>query len=939
MTDPVYQTFSYPLANRGVVARYVADRLPPGTYLDMTNLESRFEEALSSRYVISIQTYDPVNKKNLPLAGPTGPIINLGRMESLLGQTYNYAGTSGLSGTPESGDQALYRKVGDAPGGYTLLTIPSGLEVSGSRMSMVSYRPSLTSLPYIYFIDNNGLYKDNGTFTTLQQMGINPPRVLPTVTPSAGPQTGNIQSPALSGVVRGLGGQVSVSLTAPLPSNFKVGATVVIAGVTDNSFNGTFTITIINGPGIFSYVQPGLPGAVSGNGTATAQGSLTTGAGLPYDWRYTFYNDTIGLESGPSIAAVAGATLTNQNATIGITASSDPQVTHWNLYRRGGTLSAGWFFVARIPISQLTYLDNNPDSAIANDLLVVDADPPVTTNLSQPWNAILDNPLLGPGVVTMSLNTPLSPLAIPIPGQLLTIGSTSSGLSEQVRVISSSFNKLTGLWTFVADIQYAHSNGDPVSASTQPNTPMNLAAIANDVLWMAGDPNNPNILYYSLRFQPETFPVENFIEVGSPSDPIMALVNYNGTLYVFTRKKVYYVVGAGTVSPEAIPLPARHGLAFNFAWTLTPGGIAYMSQDGIYELRGGVDVYLSEQVEWIFQGRSNGPLAPIFPPDAIPANSYQLTTDEPIMAYHNHEIFVAYTAGTSANKLRRRLIYHDIYKRWRPDSVQAEAMLLQGDLGTLLISILDDSANVYLDRQNGGQDFYGYDNSQNQILKAVNWTLQTPQLDQSENDPSLSKRFKVYNEFTLDFDSQSGVVTPTLLFDSGKSSLGVVPATMSTTGRAQVQGDINLGLGRSSQNCGLLITGSTAVNPTTLYKVHIRATPEAEYRRSFDTYWTKWGTDEFKFAKQGWWEWTCADPAGITVNVYLEGSPLPTFTFTLPQALTRTTKRVRMPVMTSRLWRVTGITSAGDFQIYNESHLEVKTITSEKGYAKQKLAL
>src|SRR6185437_13936693 len=147
MSDLAYKTNSWSYQNGGLVARYVGDEAPEGTYFDLTNLESRFEGALSTRWGLSILSYNPVTQRNAPVN--SGPIHTLFRMEGVNGQVYWYACSD-----------TLYRKTGDGPGAFQTIGADP---ISGQRLSAFSYRPSLAAVPYAYFADNQFYWRDNGT--------------------------------------------------------------------------------------------------------------------------------------------------------------------------------------------------------------------------------------------------------------------------------------------------------------------------------------------------------------------------------------------------------------------------------------------------------------------------------------------------------------------------------------------------------------------------------------------------------------------------------------------------------------------------------------------------------------------------------------------------------------------------------------------------------
>lgn len=70
-----------------------------------------------------------------------------------------------------------------------------------------------------------------------------------------------------------------VTVTTSLSHTFKVGQSVVIANVTNNSFNGTFTITSVPSPTTFTYAQPNT-NATSSGGTVTHLGTPTANQGV-----------------------------------------------------------------------------------------------------------------------------------------------------------------------------------------------------------------------------------------------------------------------------------------------------------------------------------------------------------------------------------------------------------------------------------------------------------------------------------------------------------------------------------------------------------------------------------------------------------------------------------------------------------------------------------
>ncbi len=635
-----------------------------------------------------------------------------------------------------------------------------------------------------------------------------------------------------------------------------------------------------------------------------ADDGLDVFAGSPYDYRYTYYNINTGAESSPSRTIIEDNFVKPRRQPVKTTwtPSTDGQVTHVRTYRRGGLLPSNYLLVAEKPNSDGSVVDDKPDRLIAlAKILELDNDPPVTSTLQTPVDTTLGTVVTAGSTQTV---TPASMTDI-FPNQRVVI---DDGKDEEVVVVQST----TGT-TFDAFFQNAHGATTRVQATTRIGKPMHLAAIGFDRAWLAGDPDNPHYLYYSKKFRPETFAPQNFIEIGTPKDPIMAVVDFRGQIFVFTLARIYRVLSPGSVVPVAFPTSSRHGLFASFGWILAEGEIWYVGYDGIYRFAGGNSTYMSEPIEWLFSEQALGPVVPM---DLAKIG-------DTVMAYDKNEVFIAYT---DTGSVRRRVMWHTVYGRWRNDSLNAESLLFEDDSFKLILGKAD--GNIFRDRSNNAHDNVGFAASIG-LVEVIAIDLRAPSLDHG-----LPKNEKIYNELTLDINAGGNTLTVDLLFDNGNTVVNV--GTVATSSRQQVQFNINAGKGQKSRDVSLRLTGNVQTNPMAIYEAHIRAWVEAELRRSWDTYWSKYGTDMFKLLKQAWFEYSSS--ADINVDVFVEGKSTAEFSFTLPNSNgLRAALRVRFPATKAKLFRWIG-TSAQDFQFYEETHAEVKLSTTDKGYVQVKLA-
>jgi len=91
--------------------------------------------------------------------------------------------------------------------------------------------------------------------------------------------------------------------------------------------------------------------------------SPTTGITATVQYAYTYYNVNDGTESEPS-ALSTELVLTDETANVDVIASADPQVTHIELYRIGGTFLV-LNKVAELSNTTQTYTDSAPESSLA----------------------------------------------------------------------------------------------------------------------------------------------------------------------------------------------------------------------------------------------------------------------------------------------------------------------------------------------------------------------------------------------------------------------------------------------------------------------------------------------------------------------------------------------------------------------------------------------
>jgi YVTN family beta-propeller protein len=148
----------------------------------------------------------------------------------------------------------------------------------------------------------SGIAGGNANFGTISVDGL--------YTAPASPPTSNAATIATSkGAVRASG---VVTITTTAPHGFSVGQSVIIAGVSDTSFNGTFTIASVPSSSTFTYSQTGLPDLPSGSGGGTAT-SISNAVTIK---AVSVVDISKSAEVGASIIKAVDPTLTSISPTV-----------------------------------------------------------------------------------------------------------------------------------------------------------------------------------------------------------------------------------------------------------------------------------------------------------------------------------------------------------------------------------------------------------------------------------------------------------------------------------------------------------------------------------------------------------------------------------------------------------------------------------------------
>lgn len=495
-----------------------------------------------------------------------------------------------------------------------------------------------------------------------------------------------------------------------------------------------------------------------GGGYGPDAGEVTA---VPYVYRYRVRNPTTNVPSNFSPAARLAVTPYRQSVTVSPPQYAAPTGTSLaatdlvlDIERFGGEI-ADWHYAGTIAnVAAPVFTDTYPDNVVGGN--------PVQINDNyQPW-PVLGLPVTGTtGIVS---------------GTTLDDSGTDFNLSwaPGTRILVNSQPYTIYRVISTARLETVENMGAQTSVTWRIDEPTILAQ-PMPCLWewdgtffACGDLINPGRLYYS-KPNSETTRDRNYIDITSPSEPLMNGVQFNIRSYVFSSDNFIQLLTTG--NPEAPYryefIPNGKGLFSRWAVTRNPKApyIAFQARDGIYTTIGGAPESITDD-----------DLFPLFPNEGNLGNAtngvsapYITSTSAAKLRLEHYDSYLYYDYVDSTGNAYFTLVWSDAIKGWFWDVYTPNIVFHYGEEGAGVHSLLCGAANTHL-YQYAGIDDAG---------TMFSFEFTTPSRDQA--DP---RRNKLYGDIMLDVDTDSLNAVSTPYFNNNATS--ATPTTVNNSTRTQV---------------------------------------------------------------------------------------------------------------------------------------------------------
>lgn len=546
--------------------------------------------------------------------------------------------------------------------------------------------------------------------------------------------------------------------------------------------------------------------------------------GTPYCYLVRGRDTTTGARStgGPAIRPGGGISPHRQSVTVSFAnmpTATDPSwagVNTIDVYRFGGSLN-DWRFmgtVANDPTvsNTLSFTDIYPDDwAFTQPLLEQDQDKPFPVQ-DKPRSGTCN--VSGTTVTWVSGDTFNTSWAI---GTVIQIGVGTSAVTYTTHNRPTTTTKL----------EIEQNGGSQAAVPFTITSPIILGQPL-PCLWgpiegftlACGDPLNPGRLYWMNGNNPDASAQGNWLDITSPSEPLMNGCMWDGRAFVWSTERMFaiyptfegafiatgqgQVVGGGAINPllavpfRALEVPNGVGLAVRWGLCVGPA-MWFIGKDGIYTTTGGAPQSISDAdlMPWLpYEGNAGVAVNGYFSPDFGYTNGSTQAKDFRLAWYDDYVYFhYRNTEGQLGC-----FVFDTVRQGWFPDAYGRTVVMHYGEEGPKdsFVTFPGAAINVLLA---GGSDGSG-NATIFQVSGATDDTLpisfhaRTPSIDADE-----AWLGKLWGDAMLDINPSNNSITVTPGYDN---YVTLVAAT-TVTGASRDQSIIptNSGAGQIARNLAL----------------------------------------------------------------------------------------------------------------------------------------
>lgn len=440
-------------------------------------------------------------------------------------------------------------------------------------------------------------------------------------------------------------------------------------------------------------------------GFAPDSGSLNQ----DYRYRYRGRSSVTGAKGNPSPEPRYGVRPRRGQVTVALpTASADPQIDTWDIFRRGGA-NEKYTYAGSVPIANGAFIDTLTDLAIeTNEELSFEHYEPFPV-IGTPLSGAVNTGPVGTAVEATFFNDApgqtltLSQIGSLLPGNIITISQVNYTLAARPTLVYQNATVQGWLFRTVENVGVpsgAFNIREPLLAAQ--TTPAVWGPDVDGIFYAVGAAFQPGFIQQTNPNDPDSASDTGATELSPPNEPLINGALLNGTSIVFSSNRAWagYPQNGKTAWKQ---IPVGEGLAAPFGICSDGKTIEYVTKTGISSMGGGVGESITD-----------ADLRPLFPQDGrdgvnvvrqgrtIYAPAYSLYANDFRLAVVNGYLYFDYRDSSGAY---RTLWYSKRDKAWGVDS-RSDAFTIHAR-GTVDRQLYAGSATGAVLRENQTPDFSG----------------------------------------------------------------------------------------------------------------------------------------------------------------------------------------------------------------------------------------
>jgi len=208
-------------------------------------------------------------------------------------------------------------------------------------------------------------------------------------------------------------------------------------------------------------------------------------------------------------------------------------------------------------------------------------------------------------------------------------------------------------------------------------------------LFIAGNDDFPNRVWYSRGSRPGNFPSTYYLEVGTADDKIVDMVEFEGTLFFMQTAGISGLYGTTPDTFAWYKTRSHIGIAGKRSAVAGPDGIYFLGFDGVYRFDGVKSVRVSEQI-----GRSFGKLVSSW----IDIVNWSTVDEVCRSCFLNGVLYILLPMVSSTGAVSNKVLTYDIFQQtWIELSLDCDYIYSDTGRGKVYGSYLVDGRYTVLE--------------------------------------------------------------------------------------------------------------------------------------------------------------------------------------------------------------------------------------------------